>query len=158
MEVNLENGEPLKVTMQRVARKLDLEETESASEGSEDVSSTSQIEFQSCAASEGGGEEVRGCQESDLVEVEERRLELERPEVFTEDSAESLGTAAGAGDEVRSDGSDSGLGSEVPGELGVVPTQESDSETSFLDKIPEDVLGEKDDGKDEGLAKIVISF
>ncbi|XP_076393313.1 AXIN1 up-regulated 1 isoform X2 [Megachile rotundata] len=72
------------------------------------------------------------------------RLEPERPEAFTEDSAESLALAAGARDEVRSDGSDSGLGSEIPGESGPAPAPESDSETSFLDRIPDDILSDKE--------------
>nr|XP_034175427.1 uncharacterized protein LOC117602050 isoform X1 [Osmia lignaria]XP_034175428.1 uncharacterized protein LOC117602050 isoform X1 [Osmia lignaria] len=72
------------------------------------------------------------------------RLESERPEAFTEDSAESLALATGARDEVRSDGSDSGLGSEIPGESGPAPAPESDSETSFLDRIPDDILSDKE--------------
>lgn len=74
------------------------------------------------------------------------RLESERPEAFTEDSAESLALATGARDEVRSDGSDSGLGSEIPGESGPAPAPESDSETSFLDRIPDDILSDKEKG------------
>lgn len=66
------------------------------------------------------------------------------PESFTEDSAESLALVAGARDEVRSDGSDSGLGSEMPGEAGQAAAPESDSETSFLDRIPDDILSDKD--------------
>ncbi|XP_043259894.1 microtubule-associated protein futsch [Colletes gigas] len=72
------------------------------------------------------------------------RLEAERPEAFTEDSAESLALATGARDEVRSDGSDSGLGSEIPGDHGPAPAPESDSETSFLDRIPDDILSDKE--------------
>ncbi|XP_076243005.1 AXIN1 up-regulated 1 isoform X2 [Calliopsis andreniformis] len=72
------------------------------------------------------------------------RLEAERPEAFTEDSAESLALATGARDEVRSDGSDSGLGSEIPGDPGPAPAPESDSETSFLDRIPDDILSDKE--------------
>lgn len=69
---------------------------------------------------------------------------IQEPE---EDSAESLALNTGAaGDEVRSDGSDSGLGSEIPGDPGIQPAPESDSETSFLDRIPEDILGDKDKG------------
>ncbi|XP_051176429.1 uncharacterized protein LOC127291380 [Leptopilina boulardi] len=72
------------------------------------------------------------------------RLEPERPEAFTEDSAESLALATGSRDEVRSDGSDSGLGSEIPGDSGQAPAPESDSETSFLDRIPDEILSDKD--------------
>ncbi|XP_053982448.1 uncharacterized protein LOC128878345 [Hylaeus volcanicus] len=72
------------------------------------------------------------------------RLEAERPEAFTEDSAESLALATGARDEVRSDGSDSGMGSEIPGDPGPAPAPESDSETSFLDRIPDDILSDKE--------------
>lgn len=74
------------------------------------------------------------------------RLEAERPEPYTEDSAESLALATGARDEVRSDGSDSGLGSEIPGDSGPAPAPESDSETSFLDRIPDDILSDKEKG------------
>lgn len=67
------------------------------------------------------------------------------PEQFTEDSAESLALASGNRDEVRSDGSDSGLGGEIVGETGNPgPAPESDSETSFLDRIPDEILGDKD--------------
>ncbi|XP_015191242.1 PREDICTED: uncharacterized protein LOC107074379 isoform X3 [Polistes dominula] len=72
------------------------------------------------------------------------RLEPEKPEPFTEDSAESLALTTGARDEVRSDGSDSGLGSEIPGDPGPAPAPESDSETSFLDRIPDDILSDKE--------------
>lgn len=75
------------------------------------------------------------------------RLEAERPEAYTEDSAESLTLATGARDEVRSDGSDSGLGNEIPGDPGPAPAPESDSETSFLDRLPDDILSDKEKGK-----------
>ncbi|EZA62713.1 uncharacterized protein LOC105288071 [Ooceraea biroi] len=72
------------------------------------------------------------------------RLETERPEAYTEDSAESLALATGTRDEVRSDGSDSGLGNEIPGDPGPAPAPESDSETSFLDRLPDDILSDKE--------------
>ncbi|XP_011298078.1 uncharacterized protein Axud1 [Fopius arisanus] len=72
------------------------------------------------------------------------RLGAEEPEAFTEDSAESLALATGARDEVRSDGSDSGLGGEISGDPGPTPAPESDSETSFLDRIPDDILSDKE--------------
>jgi len=78
------------------------------------------------------------------------RLEAERPEAYTEDSAESLALATGARDEVRSDGSDSGLGNEIPGDPGPAPAPESDSETSFLDRLPDDILSDKEKGKKTG--------
>lgn len=74
------------------------------------------------------------------------RIEPEGPQTFTEDSAESLALAAGSRDEVRSDGSDSGLGGEIPGDPGPTPAPESDSETSFLDRIPDEILSDKDKG------------
>ncbi|TGZ55543.1 uncharacterized protein Axud1 [Temnothorax longispinosus] len=74
------------------------------------------------------------------------RLEADRPEAYTEDSAESLALATGARDEVRSDGSDSGLGNEIPGDSGPAPAPESDSETSFLDRLPDDILSDKEKG------------
>lgn len=74
------------------------------------------------------------------------RLETERPEAYTEDSAESLTMVTGARDEVRSDGSDSGLGNEIPGDPGPAPAPESDSETSFLDRLPDDILSDKEKG------------
>jgi len=76
------------------------------------------------------------------------RLEADRPEAYTEDSAESLTLATGARDEVRSDGSDSGLGNEIPGDPGPAPAPESDSETSFLDRLPDDILSDKEKGKE----------
>jgi len=75
------------------------------------------------------------------------RLEADRPEAYTEDSAESLALATGARDEVRSDGSDSGLGNEISGDPGPAPAPESDSETSFLDRLPDDILSDKEKGK-----------
>lgn len=75
------------------------------------------------------------------------RLEADRPDAYTEDSAESLALATGARDEVRSDGSDSGLGNEIPGDPGPAPAPESDSETSFLDRLPDDILSDKEKGK-----------
>ena len=86
------------------------------------------------------------------------RLEPERPEAFTEDSAESLALAAGSRDEVRSDGSDSGLGSEIPGDPGPAPAPESDSETSFLDRIPDEILSVKDKGEKLIFFHLKISF
>ncbi|KAF7996491.1 hypothetical protein HCN44_002123 [Aphidius gifuensis] len=81
----------------------------------------------------------------DVTNVILTRLEAVQPEAFTEDSAESMTlTTGGAVDEVRSDGSDSGLGSELPGDQGPAPAQESDSETSFLDRIPDDILTDKE--------------
>lgn len=79
------------------------------------------------------------------------RLEADRPEAYTEDSAESLALATGARDEVRSDGSDSGLGNEIPGDPGPAPAPESDSETSFLDRLPDDILSDKEKGKERFL-------
>lgn len=75
------------------------------------------------------------------------RLETERPETYTEDSAESLALTTGARDDVRSDGSDSGLGNEIPGDPGPTPAPESDSETSFLDRLPDDILSDKEKGE-----------
>ncbi|XP_012257609.2 uncharacterized protein LOC105686917 isoform X2 [Athalia rosae] len=73
-----------------------------------------------------------------------RIMEPEQPEAFTEDSAESLALVTGTRDEVRSDGSDSGLGGEIVGDPGPTPAPESDSETSFLDRIPDEILSDKD--------------
>ncbi|KAJ8670542.1 hypothetical protein QAD02_001801 [Eretmocerus hayati] len=79
---------------------------------------------------------------------------------IADDSAESLTlgvTGSPARDEVRSDGSDSGLGSEMPGD-GVCPVPgatESDSETCFLDRIPDDILisdKDKAESQIDGLA------
>lgn len=84
------------------------------------------------------------------------RLEADRPEAYTEDSAESLALATGARDEVRSDGSDSGLGNEIPGDPGPAPAPESDSETSFLDRLPDDILSDKEKGKKRYLFLIKI--
>jgi hypothetical protein len=75
------------------------------------------------------------------------RLRQEQPEAFTDDSAESLALVVGVQDEVRSDGSDSGLGNEIPGDVCPTPAPESDSETSFLDRIPDDILSDKDKGQ-----------
>lgn len=86
-----------------------------------------------------------GC--TDITPEMISRLEPEGPDAFTEDSAESLALATSSRDEVRSDGSDSGLGSEIPGETGAAPAPESDSETSFLDRIPDDILTDKDKGE-----------
>ncbi|XP_066589424.1 uncharacterized protein Axud1 [Prorops nasuta] len=77
------------------------------------------------------------------------RIESEQPDNFIEDSASSLTLAPGTGDEVRSDGSDSGLGSEIPGEAGTAPAPESDSETSFLDRIPDDILSDKEKAENQ---------
>ncbi|XP_024935551.1 microtubule-associated protein futsch isoform X2 [Cephus cinctus] len=121
-------------------------ETETASDSSE-LTSMVTVHLRTCA--ETGSESVT-CPETDPLGCEEispeiiTRLEPERPEPFTEDSAESLALATGARDEVRSDGSDSGLGSELPGDPGPAPAPESDSETSFLDRIPDDILTDKE--------------
>lgn len=104
--------------------------------GSEDV-------LASMAAAAAGVAAVTACEDGLTQEIM-TRLEQDRPEPFTEDSAESLALAAGVRDEVRSDGSDSGLGSEMPGDPCPAPAPESDSETSFLDRIPDDILSDKD--------------
>ncbi|XP_033342404.2 AXIN1 up-regulated 1 isoform X5 [Megalopta genalis] len=131
-------------------------ETETGSDSSEPPPMTT-ARFRACGGGGGGGDEDAvsdraSCPESSsesmcCVDVNPEivtRLEAERPEAFTEDSAESLALATGARDEVRSDGSDSGLGSEVPGDPGPAPAPESDSETSFLDRIPDDILSDKE--------------
>ncbi|XP_076374965.1 AXIN1 up-regulated 1 isoform X2 [Megalopta genalis] len=134
-------------------------ETETGSDSSEPPPMTT-ARFRACGGGGGGGDEDAvsdraSCPESSsesmcCVDVNPEivtRLEAERPEAFTEDSAESLALATGARDEVRSDGSDSGLGSEVPGDPGPAPAPESDSETSFLDRIPDDILSDKEKGE-----------
>lgn len=105
--------------------------------GSEDVLASM------AAAAADGVAAVTACEDGLTQEIM-TRLEQDRPEPFTEDSAESLALAAGVRDEVRSDGSDSGLGSEMPGDPCPAPAPESDSETSFLDRIPDDILSDKD--------------
>ena len=131
-------------------KSLDTEETETGSNISEVMTSITTVQF------------VDGHHHviADLIPSSENeplicddispeimtRLETERPEAFTEDSAESLTLATGSRDEVRSDGSDSGLGSEIPGDPGPTPAPESDSETSFLDRIPDEILSDKDKG------------
>ncbi|XP_043287730.1 uncharacterized protein [Venturia canescens] len=127
---------------------LDTEtETETGSDNSEIVSIAS-LQSRDCLIEPTNDGST--CPETDSVVSDEAprdiitRLEPERPEAFTEDSAESLALATGARDEVRSDGSDSGLGSEIPGDPGTAPAPESDSETSFLDRIPDDILSDKD--------------
>lgn len=97
----------------------------------------------SCAENETENDSETLCCDEIATEMM-TRLEPEKPEPFTEDSAESLALTTGARDEVRSDGSDSGLGSEIPGDPGPAPAPESDSETSFLDRIPDDILSDKE--------------
>ncbi|XP_014204229.1 uncharacterized protein LOC106636361 [Copidosoma floridanum] len=80
---------------------------------------------------------VAALAEDGLSQAIISRLEQDRPVPFTEDSAESLTLVSR--DEVRSDGSDSGLGNEM-----AAAAPESDSETSFLDRIPDDILLDKD--------------
>ncbi|KAG7207603.1 hypothetical protein KM043_009226 [Ampulex compressa] len=122
-------------------------ETETGSDSSE-VSSMANVRLHGCDH-EAVSDQI-SCPENGSVCCVEiapeimTRLEPERPEAFTEDSAESLALATGARDEVRSDGSDSGLGSEIPGDPGPAPAPESDSETSFLDRIPDDILSDKE--------------
>ncbi|KAF3421674.1 hypothetical protein E2986_09958 [Frieseomelitta varia] len=122
-------------------------ETETGSDSSEIPTMTS-VPLRGCE--DDAASDQISCQESEsmcCVDINPEiisRLEPERPEAFTEDSAESLVLAAGARDEVRSDGSDSGLGSEIPGDSGPAPVPESDSETSFLDRIPDDILSDKE--------------
>lgn len=124
-------------------------ETETGSDSSE-VSSVANVRLRGC--DEDAVSDQISCPESEsmcCVDINPEiitRLEAERPEPFTEDSAESLALATGARDEVRSDGSDSGLGSEIPGDPGPAPAPESDSETSFLDRIPDDILSDKEKG------------
>ncbi|KAK0079105.1 hypothetical protein PV325_001713 [Microctonus aethiopoides] len=132
-----------------IAESVDTEtETETGSDSSELVSITSVHVRDDCA--EPVTNVVNTCPEGDILTCDEitpgllTRLETERPEAFTEDSAESLALATGTRDEVRSDGSDSGLGSEIPGDPGPPPVTESDSETSFLDRIPDDILSDKE--------------
>ena len=129
---------------------LDTEtETETVSDTSE-LTSINSVTLSDCAEPASGVSS--SCPETDSLVSDDvpseimTRLESERPEAFTEDSAESLALATGARDEVRSDGSDSGLGSEIPGDPGPPPAPESDSETSFLDRIPDDILSDKDKG------------
>ncbi|XP_076670345.1 AXIN1 up-regulated 1 isoform X1 [Andrena cerasifolii] len=122
-------------------------ETETGSDSSE-MSSMANVRIRSC--DDDTVSDQISCPESEsmcCVDINPEiitRLEAERPEAFTEDSAESLALATGARDEVRSDGSDSGLGSEIPGDSGPAPAPESDSETSFLDRIPDDILSDKE--------------
>nr|XP_031838519.1 uncharacterized protein LOC116429571 [Nomia melanderi] len=122
-------------------------ETETGSDSSE-VSSMTSVPLRGC--DDDAVSDQVSCPESEsmcCVDINPEiitRLEAERPEAFTEDSAESLALATGARDEVRSDGSDSGLGSEIPGDPGPAPAPESDSETSFLDRIPDDILSDKE--------------
>lgn len=133
-----------------VAEAIDTEtETETGSDSSE-MSSMTNVRLGGC--DDDAASDQISCQESEsicCVDINPEiisRLEPERPEPFTEDSAESLALATGARDEVRSDGSDSGLGSEIPGDPGPAPVPESDSETSFLDRIPDDILSDKEKG------------
>ena len=71
---------------------------------------------------------------------------LDRPDgPFTDDSAESLALAAAVRDEVRSDGSDSGLGNEMPNEpCPASAAVEGDPDAFFLDRIPDGLLSHKD--------------
>ncbi|CAK9828321.1 Cysteine/serine-rich nuclear protein 2 [Anthophora retusa] len=131
-----------------VSETIDTEtETETGSDSSE-ISSMTNVQLRGC--DDDAVSDQISCQESEsmcCVDINPEiisRLEPERPEAFTEDSAESLALATGARDEVRSDGSDSGLGSEIPGDPGPAPVPESDSETSFLDRIPDDILSDKE--------------
>ncbi|KOC62694.1 Cysteine/serine-rich nuclear protein 2 [Habropoda laboriosa] len=131
-----------------VPETIDTEtETETGSDSSE-ISSMTNVRLGGC--DDDAVSDQISCQESEsmcCVDINPEiisRLEPERPEAFTEDSAESLALATGAPDEVRSDGSDSGLGSEIPGDTGPAPVPESDSETSFLDRIPDDILSDKE--------------
>ncbi|XP_046427087.1 uncharacterized protein LOC124183103 [Neodiprion fabricii] len=101
-----------------------------------------------CAATE-PVESLQTRGDSTDIIVDCDRVQSDRPQTFTEDSAESLALAAGAGDEVRSDGSDSGLGGEIAGEPGPAPAPESDSETSFLDRIPNEILSNKDKASEQ---------
>lgn len=133
-----------------VPEAIDTEtETETGSDSSE-MSSMTNVRLGGC--DDDAASDQISCQESEsicCVDINPEiisRLEPERPEAFTEDSAESLALATGARDEVRSDGSDSGLGSEIPGDPGPAPVPESDSETSFLDRIPDDILSDKEKG------------
>ncbi|XP_076648112.1 AXIN1 up-regulated 1 isoform X2 [Halictus rubicundus] len=139
--------EPLEASTD-AAEAVDTEtETETGSDSSE-VSSMTNVRLRAC--DDDAVSDQVSCPESEsmcCVDINPEiitRLEAERPEAFTEDSAESLALATGARDEVRSDGSDSGLGSEIPGDPGPAPAPESDSETSFLDRIPDDILSDKE--------------
>lgn len=140
--------EPLEATTD-AAEAVDTEtETETGSDSSEVLSMTN-VRLRAC--DDDAASDQVSCPESSesmcCVDINPEiitRLEAERPEAFTEDSAESLALATGTRDEVRSDGSDSGLGSEIPGDPGPAPAPESDSETSFLDRIPDDILSDKE--------------
>lgn len=125
-------------------------ETETGSDSSEISSSVVNVRLEPCDSASDRGvvanqDKFFPCDEVNPEII--NRLESERPEAFTEDSAESLTLAGGSRDEVRSDGSDSGLGSEIPGDSGAVPALESDSEISFLDRIPDEILTDKDKGE-----------
>ncbi|KZC12953.1 Cysteine/serine-rich nuclear protein 2 [Dufourea novaeangliae] len=140
--------EPLEPATE-VPEAVDTEtETETGSDSSEVSSSITNARIRGC--DDDAVSDQISCPESEsmcCVDINPEiitRLEAERPEAFTEDSAESLALATGARDEVRSDGSDSGLGSEIPGDPGPAPAPESDSETSFLDRIPDDILSDKE--------------
>ncbi|CAD1477384.1 unnamed protein product [Heterotrigona itama] len=147
-ETTLGSPEMLEPTAD-VPETIDTEtETETGSDSSE-ISAMTSVPLRGCE--DDAASDQISCQESSesmcCVDINPEiisRLEPERPEAFTEDSAESLALAAGARDEVRSDGSDSGLGSEIPGDSGPAPVPESDSETSFLDRIPDDILSDKE--------------
>ncbi|XP_076290599.1 AXIN1 up-regulated 1 [Lasioglossum baleicum] len=139
--------EPLEASTD-AAEAVDTEtETETGSDSSEMPSMTN-VRLRAC--DDDAVSDQVSCPESEsmcCVDINPEiitRLEAERPEAFTEDSAESLALATGTRDEVRSDGSDSGLGSEIPGDPGPAPAPESDSETSFLDRIPDDILSDKE--------------
>lgn len=142
--------EPAEETSADVAEGADTEtETETGSDSSEVSAMTTNIRLRDVPSDQLPCAEVSPlcCVEMAPIMT---RLETERPEPYTEDSAESLALATGARDEVRSDGSDSGLGSEIPGDPGPAPAPESDSETSFLDRIPDDILSDKEKGNDHG--------
>ncbi|XP_047357850.1 AT-rich interactive domain-containing protein 4B isoform X2 [Vespa velutina] len=135
-----------------VQEAIDTEtETETGSDSSEIPTSMPIVRIRDTSCErEDIADAANNCPENETLCCDEiasemiTRLEPEKPEPFTEDSAESLALTAGARDEVRSDGSDSGLGSEIPGDPGPAPAPESDSETSFLDRIPDDILSDKE--------------
>ncbi|XP_014598024.1 PREDICTED: uncharacterized protein LOC106783739 isoform X2 [Polistes canadensis] len=143
-------GEALEASTD-IQEAIDTEtETETGSDSSELPSSMSTVRIRGTSCEREDITDAANCQENENLCCDEiaseiiTRLEPEKPEPFTEDSAESLALTTGARDEVRSDGSDSGLGSEIPGDPGPAPAPESDSETSFLDRIPDDILSDKE--------------
>ncbi|XP_043495758.1 uncharacterized protein LOC122519971 isoform X2 [Polistes fuscatus] len=143
-------GEALEASTD-IQEAIDTEtETETGSDSSELPSSMSTVRIRGTSCEREDITDAANCPENENLCCDEiaseiiTRLEPEKPEPFTEDSAESLALTTGARDEVRSDGSDSGLGSEIPGDPGPAPAPESDSETSFLDRIPDDILSDKE--------------